>query len=70
MHNSLTKRDNKSRIKLSKRENSSGGWDMAIADAKRQIARLELAIDTFTERKEAGEPWTGNQAATRSQDTT
>ena len=68
MSASLSKRVNKSRTKLSKCENNLSGWDRAIADAKKGIKRLELTIDTFTERRDAGEPWLGDIAGTAKAD--
>ena len=32
-------------------------WDAAIRKAKLRIKELELAIETFQEKKKAGEPW-------------
>jgi hypothetical protein len=51
---------------LSKRDshvkNNLSGWDKAIADAKRGIARLKAAIEDCEAKKAAGEPWPGERA--------
>jgi hypothetical protein len=35
-------------------ETATNGWDRMIADARKRIKRLEIAIRTFTQRKAAG----------------
>jgi hypothetical protein len=50
MSKTISKEDKSQEQTLSK-------WDNAISDAKRGIARLQRAIETFEERKAAGEPW-------------
>jgi hypothetical protein len=37
------------------------GWDAAIADAKLNIKRLQVAISVFEENKAKGDPWPGSQ---------
>jgi hypothetical protein len=48
---------------ISKRDsdvnNNVSGWDKAIEDARKGIRRLELAIQTYEERRASGEPWPG-----------
>ena len=48
---------------ISKRDkivkNNLSGWDNAIADAKKGIARLQAALDDCLAKKAAGEPWPG-----------
>jgi hypothetical protein len=61
---SLSKRENKSRTKLSKCDNNLSGWDRAIEDARKGIKRLESAIETFTEGG-MQESHGGGQAVTR-----
>jgi len=39
------------------------GWDEAIADTKRRIARLQRAVETYEEGKASGEPWPGEEKA-------
>ena len=36
------------------------GWDEAIKDAKKHIARLQTVIATCEEKKAKGEPWPGS----------
>lgn len=48
----LSKSEKKSTENLSK-------WNKAIADAKKGIHRLELAIETCQQMRDAGEPWPG-----------
>jgi len=54
------------RNKLSKRESvvkkNLSGWDKAIEDAKKGIARLRAAIEDCEQKKASGEPWPGTQA--------
>jgi hypothetical protein len=64
MRRLLSKRDSKSREKLSDCDSILSGWDRAIADAKKGIVRLESAIGVFERRKQAGEPWPGDVAGT------
>jgi len=40
------------------------GWDKAIADLERHLARIKAALGHAKEMKETGEPWPG-QPATR-----
>jgi hypothetical protein len=54
MRRLLSKRDYLSSTTLS-------GWDKAIADAKKGLARLKAAIDDCEAKKAAGEPWPGKQ---------
>ena len=35
------------------------GWDKAIRDAERRIERLKAAVAVFKERRDAGEPFPG-----------
>jgi len=42
----------------------STGWDDAIATTRRQIKKLETAIEVFKERKAAGEQWPTQNLAT------
>ena len=35
------------------------GWDKAIEDAKKRIARLQTVIATCEEKRAKGEPWPG-----------
>jgi hypothetical protein len=56
MPRNIRKQDN------SVNENLSG-WDNAIADAKRGIARLQAALSHAEEMKKVGEPWPGTQSA-------
>ena len=58
MVNSLSKRDKLVKDNLS-------GWDKAISDAKKGIARLKIAVADCEAKKAAGEPWPGTSAATR-----
>jgi hypothetical protein len=51
----ITNQDNLSSENLTK-------WDNAIAEAKKGIKRLVLAIQGFEEKKAAGTPWPGTQA--------
>jgi hypothetical protein len=44
--------------KLNKRKT---GWDNAIEEAKKNIDRLETAINVFEKKKAEGEPWPGTQ---------
>jgi hypothetical protein len=53
---SATKMQEKNRKKLS-------GWDQAISDAKTRIKGLKRAIETYRERKKAGDPWPGDKKA-------
>jgi hypothetical protein len=39
------------------------GWDRAIADAKKGIARLKAALEDCEAKKAAGEPWPGDKSA-------
>ena len=52
MPNILSKRD--SYVK-----NNLSGWDKAIQDAEKGIARLKAAIEDCLAKKAAGEPWPG-----------
>ncbi len=54
MARSLSKRDKIVKGNLS-------GWDKAIEDAKKGIARLQAALDHAKAMKKAGEPWPGSQ---------
>jgi hypothetical protein len=51
---------------LSKRDshvnNNLSGWDKAIADAEKGIARLKAAIEDCKAKKAAGEPWPGERS--------
>lgn len=49
----ISKRDKTVKDKLS-------GWDKAIADAKKGIARLQTAIEDCEAKKASGEPWPSN----------
>ena len=60
MSNSLSKRDNNVKRYLTK---PYSGWDRAIEDAKRSIVRLQQAIEIYSERKAAGDPWPGDKKA-------
>ena len=52
MRKTISKRDKLSRTNLS-------GWDKAIEDGKKGIARLKAAIADCKAKKAAGEPWPG-----------
>ena len=43
-------------------KNKLSGWDKAIADAERGIARLKAALAHALEMKKAREPWPGDSA--------
>lgn len=43
-------------------KNNLSGWDKAIADAERGIARLKAALSHALAMKKAGEPWPGDSA--------
>jgi hypothetical protein len=53
-------------VSISKRDKcvkeNLSGWDKAIADAERGIARLKAALSHSIAMKKAGEPWPGDQA--------
>jgi hypothetical protein len=52
-----------SRARRNKSEENQRGWDWAISEVRSKIVGLETAIHVFEERKAAGEPWPGTQAA-------
>jgi len=54
----LSKRDKYVKRNLS-------GWDKAIADAKKGIAKLQAALAHSLDMKKAGEPWPGSNDATQ-----
>jgi hypothetical protein len=54
MRHNISKRDKNVKNNLS-------GWDNAIADATKGIARLKAALSHAKEMKAAGEPWPGTQ---------
>lgn len=58
---SLSKCDNKVKENLG---GNLSGWDKAINDAKRMIVRLQRAVKTYAERRDAGELWPGETAGT------
>lgn len=37
-------------------------WDEMITEARERIAALEKAINLYTEKRNAGEPWPGQQS--------
>jgi len=41
----------------------SVGWDAAIQDAQKRIAKLRRAIAVCEEKRANGEPWPGNETA-------
>jgi hypothetical protein len=55
MPHSLSKRDIAVKTNLS-------NWDKTIEDARRQIRRLQIAIEDCLAKKAAGEPWPGSQS--------
>jgi hypothetical protein len=57
MSDRISKQDKNVKEKLS-------GWDKAIADLERHLARIKAALGHAREMKAAGEPWPG-QSATR-----
>ena len=63
MSKSLSKRDNAVKRNLS-------GWDKAIADCKKGILRLQVALRDCQEKKRSGEPWPGTQAGSHSSEAT
>lgn len=63
--NTLSKRESKVKENLSNGDNNLNGWDRAIADAEKGIKRLQSAISVCRERKEAGEPWPGDDAGAK-----
>jgi hypothetical protein len=58
MSKTISKRDNVVKENLS-------GWDKLIADAKKSIARLKIAVEDGEAKKAAGVPWPGNSDAKR-----
>jgi hypothetical protein len=56
MLKTISKRDNEVKNNLS-------GWDKLIADARKGIARLTIAIEDGEAKKAAGVPWPGNPDA-------
>jgi hypothetical protein len=52
MPKTISNRDNNVKENLS-------GWDKAIEDARKGIARLQAAIEDCLAKKAAGEPWPG-----------
>jgi hypothetical protein len=54
MSRTISKRDIEVKDNLS-------GWDKAIADAKKGILRLRIAIEDCEAKKAVGEPWPGTR---------
>lgn len=45
------------------RDNNLAGWDYAIRQALDKISSLKVAIQTFEQMRDSGEPWPGTSGS-------